>query len=95
MKGVEAIWGKKSSLKGMRGNHYQSNMKKKMAFRAPNVRFSIRRAYKNCKKKDPLICFSIKPANLEEPFFFGLRPKGLIQRNGGETSAPCPLIYIL
>ncbi len=71
MKGGEAIWGKKSSLKGMRGSLNQSNMKKKLAFRAPNIRFSIRRAYKNCKKKIPSFALASNLLTWRNLFFLG------------------------
>ena len=59
MKGTEeSAWAKKGSIKGANktstvGNNQSVIMKRRIMFRAPNVRFSIRRAYKNFKKRFP------------------------------------------
>ncbi len=53
MKDGENVWGKKNLLKVGTGNQTQSTMKKRMVFRPPNIRFSIRRVYNCYKKKIP------------------------------------------
>ena len=53
MKGGEKSWTKKNSLQGGILSQSQSSMKRRMVFRPPNIRFSIKRAYKSCKKKMP------------------------------------------